>query len=326
MPKSAPKKMKMLLLWEILRQDADEKHPMPTTEICRRLQEVGIPCERKSVYADIDVLNDYGFVVKKTTVGKQNGYYVEDRKFNSAELKIIIDAMQAASFITPQKTQELSEKIADLGGSHRAEVIKGSLVHFNTRKHTNEEVYKTVDMLERALMAKTKAAFYYYDLDEKHKKVFRKDRELYIVDPIALVFLEDNYYLMTYSEKYRKVVTYRVDRMDNVTALPKAVCKAAKMPEKKIAQFVEQTFKMFGGESESVTLRFDESLIGVIYDKFGEDTRMERVDETTCSAKVTVQISPTFWGWVFQFNGELQIAEPQDMIDTYKSLLEAACE
>lgn len=326
MPKSAPKKMKMLLLWEILRQDADEKHPMPTTEICRRLQEVGIPCERKSVYADIDVLNDYGFVVKKTTVGKQNGYYVEDRKFNSAELKIIIDAMQAASFITPQKTQELSEKIADLGGSHRAEVIKGSLVHFNTRKHTNEEVYKTVDMLERALMAKTKAAFYYYDLDEKHKKVFRKDRELYIVDPIALVFLEDNYYLMTYSEKYRKVVTYRVDRMDNVTALPKAVCKAAKMPEKKIAQFVEQTFKMFGGESESVTLRFDESLIGVIYDKFGEDTRMERVDETTCSAKVTVQISPTFWGWVFQFNGELQIAEPQDMIDTYRSLLEAACE
>lgn len=234
--------------------------------------------------------------------------------------------MQAASFITPQKTQELSEKIADLGGSHRAEVIKGSLVHFNTRKHTNEEVYKTVDMLERALMAKTKAAFYYYDLDEKHKKVFRKDRELYIVDPIALVFLEDNYYLMTYSEKYRKVVTYRVDRMDNVTALPKAVCKAAKMPEKKIAQFVEQTFKMFGGESESVTLRFDESLIGVIYDKFGEDTRMERVDETTCSAKVTVQISPTFWGWVFQFNGELQIAEPQDMIDTYRSLLEAACE
>lgn len=326
MPKSAPKKMKMLLLWEILRQDADEKHPMPTTEICRRLQEVGIPCERKSVYADIDVLNDYGFVVKKTTVGKQNGYYVEDRKFNSAELKIIIDAMQAASFITPQKTQELSEKIADLGGSHRAEVIKGSLVHFNTRKHTNEEVYKTVDMLERALMAKTKAAFYYYDLDEKHKKVFRKDRELYIVDPIALVFLEDNYYLMTYSEKYRKVVTYRVDRMDNVTALPKAVCKAAKMPEKKIAQFVEQTFKMFGGESESVTLRFDESLIGVIYDKFGEDTRMERVDETTCSAKVTVQISPTFWGWVFQFNGELQIEKPKELMDTYRSLLEAACE
>ena len=98
------------------------------------------------------------------------------------------------------------------------------------------------------------------------------------------------------------------------------------MPEKKIAQFVEQTFKMFGGESESVTLRFDESLIGVIYDKFGEDTRMERVDETTCSAKVTVQISPTFWGWVFQFNGELQIEKPKELMDTYRSLLEAACE
>lgn len=326
MPKSNAQKMKMLLLWEILQQDTDQKNPMPTQEICRRLQETGIPCERKSVYSDIALLNEYGFEVKKTTVGKQNGYYVEKRTFNTAELKILIDAVQAASFITPGKTAMLSDKVADLGGRHRAEIIKGSLVHFNTRKHTNEEVYKTVDTLERALLAKTKAAFYYFDLDEKHKKVYRKERELYTVDPIALVFLEDNYYLMTYSEKYQQVVTYRVDRMDNVTALPKAVCKAAKMSEKKIAQYVEQTFKMFGGEPENVTLNFDQSLIGVIYDKFGEDTPMQRIDETTCSATVSVQISPTFWGWVFQFNGELQIAKPQELIDTYKSLLEAACE
>lgn len=326
MPNSNIVKIKLLVLWELLRQDADPKHPMPTSEICRRLQEAGIPCDRKTVYTDIDALNEYGYEVKKTTVGKQNGYYVEDRRFNAAELKILIDAVQAASFITPGKSAELIDKIADLGGSHRAEVMKGSLVRFNTRKHTNEDVYRTVDTLERALLAKTKAAFYYFDLDEKHRKVYRKDRELYTVDPIALVFLEDNYYLMTYSEKYQQVVTYRVDRMDNVTALPKAVCKAAKMPEKKIAQYVEQTFKMFGGDPETVTLTFDQSLIGVVYDKFGEDTPMQRIDETTCSARVTVQISPMFWGWVFQFNGELQIAEPQELIDTYKSLLEAACE
>ena len=158
MPKSNAQKMKMLLLWEILRQDADQRNPMPTQEICRRLQEAGVPCERKSVYTDIALLNEYGFEVKKTTVGKQNGYYVEDRKFNSAELKILIDAVQAASFVTEEKTQELADKIADLGGSHRAEILKSNLVHFNTRKHTNDDVYRTVDTLERALLAKTKAA------------------------------------------------------------------------------------------------------------------------------------------------------------------------
>lgn len=273
-----------------------------------------------------DITIDPEFESVCPPLGKQNGYYVEDRKFNSAELKILIDAVQAASFVTEEKTQELADKIADLGGSHRAEILKSNLVHFNTRKHTNDDVYRTVDTLERALLAKTKAAFFYFDLDEKHRKVFRKDKELYKVDPIALVFLEDNYYLMTYSEKHEQIVTYRVDRMDSVIALPKAVCKAAKLPEKKIAKYVEETFKMFGGEPESVMLHFDQSLIGVIYDKFGEDTKMERIDDTTCSARVNVQISPTFWGWIFQFNGELQIKEPQYIIDTYKSLLEAACE
>ena len=81
---------------------------------------------------------------------------------------------------------------------------------------------------------------------------------------------------------------------------------------------------MFGGEPEEVTLRFANELIGTIYDKFGEDTQMTRLDEETCTARVTVQVSPTFWGWVFQFRGELQILEPQDLIDTYKALLESA--
>ena len=67
-------------------------------------------------------------------------------------------------------------------------------------------------------------------------------------------------------------------------------------------------------------------MIGTIYDKFGEDTQMVRVDENSCAAKVTVQISPTFWGWVFQFRGELQITAPQELIDTYRSLLEGASE
>ena len=156
--------------------------------------------------------------------------------------------------------------------------------------------------------------------------MYRKDKQEYIVDPVSLVFINDNYYLMCYSDAYEKIVSYRVDRMQMVKKLESPVCAAALIPEEQIAAYTEQTFKMFSGEPETVTLHFDNSLIGVVYDKFGEDTKMLRVDDDTCIAQVTVQISPTFWGWLFQFAGEMRITEPGYLIDTYKHLLDTACE
>ena len=228
--------------------------------------------------------------------------------------------------VTEKKTAELTAKVAALGGSHRGEILQQNVVRFNTRKHTNESIYFSVNELEQALTDRCQASFYYFDLNEKHEKVFRKDRQLYVVDPVALVFVEDNYYLMCWSAKYAQIVSYRVDRMETVTALKTPVCPEALMPEEQIAAFTEETFKMFGGEPEEVTLRFANELIGTIYDKFGEDTQMLRVDPDSCAARVKVQVSPTFWGWVFQFRGKLQITDPQKLIDTYKALLEAASE
>ena len=323
---SGEKKVKLLAIWEILSQDSDRLHPIGTNEIIARLAEKDIPCERRTLAQDIKALQDYGYEIQEDKVGKQNGYYMDDRKFSLGELKILIDAVQAASFITEKKTHELIEKIADLGGSNRARVMQSNLVHFNTRKHTNESILYNVDHLEKALIQNSKVSFVYFDLNENHQRVFRKGKEKYVVDPVALVFMEDNYYLMCYSDAYEKVISYRVDRMQQVTVLEKPVCAEAQVPEEQIAAFTEQTFKMFSGEPETVTLHFGNHLIGVVYDKFGENTEMRRVDEDTCIATVTVQISPTFWGWLFQFAGEMRIIEPQYLIDTYKHLLDVACE
>ena len=319
-------KIKLLAIWEMLSQDTDPLHPLGTNEIIARLAEKGIPCDRRTLAQDIKVLQEYGYEVQEEKVGKQNGYYMDDRKFSLGELKILIDAVQAASFVTEKKTKEIIEKLADLGGSNRATVMQGNLVRFNTRKHTNESILYNVDHLEEALIKKCKVSFVYFDLDENHKRVFRKDKQKYFVDPVALIFMEDNYYLMCYSDAYEKIVCYRVDRMQQVTVVDKPICVEAQIPEEKIGEFTEQTFKMYSGSSEKVTLRFGNQLIGVVYDKFGENTKMRRVDEDTCTACVKVQVSPTFWGWLFQFAGEMQIVEPQYLIDTYRHLLDSACE
>lgn len=319
-------KMKMLVLWQILRQESDTEHPLSTNDICRKLAARGIRCERKSVSTDVALLIQHGYEVRTEKVGRERVYYVEDRQFSVPELKILIDAVQAATFITEKKSAEFMEKIAALGGSRRSEILRSSIVHFNTHKHTNESIYYSVNELEQALLAKRQASFLYFDLNENHDRVYRKDRQRYVVNPAALVFLNDNYYLMCWSTELGKIVSYRVDRMEGVTMLETPACREARLPEKQIAAFTKQTFSMFGGETETVTLQFANELMGTVYDKFGEDLRIKRVDEDSCSARVAVQVNPTFWGWVFQFQGRLRVTEPAALIEKYNALLAGACE
>ena len=113
MPKDNKQKIKLLYLMKILRQDTDEEHPISTSQICKRLAEQGISCERRTVGMD-------------------------------------------AKFITPGKSNALIEKLAALGGSHQAEILKGNIVCFDTRKHTNEMIFYNVQALEDAIREQKK--------------------------------------------------------------------------------------------------------------------------------------------------------------------------
>ena len=313
------RKIKLLKLLELLRSDSDESNPMTTSDLCGRLEEMGILCDRRTLSKDISLLNEHGYEIMSTTVGHEKGYYIDDRGFSVPELKILIDAVQASSFITEKKTRELVEKLAQLGGNHRAELLKGNLVCFNTRKHTNEQIFYNVDALEQALEQQKKVLFRYFTLNEQGEKVYRRDGHRYVVEPVALVFNEDNYYVITYSDRYDSTVTYRVDRMDGVTVAEDPISEKAVQLRQEMAQYTEQVFKMYGGQPEDVVLEFEDTLVGVVFDKFGENTPMIRVGEKKCVATVKVRVSPTFWGWLFQFAGEMRVLSPQWVIDGYRA-------
>lgn len=310
-------KIKLLKLLELLRQETDEQHPLPTNTLCAKLGDMGITCDRRTLAKDIALLNDQGYEVMWTWVGKEKGYYIEDRSFSVPELKILIDAVQAASFITDKKTAELIDKIAALGGSHKADILKSNMVCFNTRKHSNESIYYNVGFLEDAIQQQKKVIFYYYNLNENGEKVYRREHHHYVVEPIALVFNDDNYYLMVYSAKHDSTANYRVDRMDHVEIVDEEISEKALTLREGIDSYTEQAFKMCGGQLVDVVLEFDDKLIGVVYDKFGEDTKMIRAGDK-CIATVKVQITPVFRGWLFQFAGQMKVLSPDTVIADYK--------
>ena len=210
------------------------------------------------------------------------------------------------------------EKIADLGGGHRADILKSNMVCFNTRKHSNESIYYNVGYLEDAIQQQKKVIFCYFDLNEHGEKVYRREGHHYVVEPVGLVFNEDNYYLMVYSARHDGTANYRVDRMDKVEIIDEPVCEKALELRESVDCFTEQAFKMYGGQPVDITLQFDHKLIGVVYDKFGEDTKMIRLNSDTCVATVKMQVSPTFWGWIFQFGKLMKILSPEPVSEEYK--------
>jgi predicted DNA-binding transcriptional regulator YafY len=326
MPKENRQKMKMLKLIEMLQRDSDEKKPLRTSQIVKALDDMGISCDRRTLYKDIALLNEYGYDVQSRLIGHEKGYYISDRTFSVAELKILIDAVQASGFITPDKTKDLIDKIASLGGSSKAEILKTNLVYFNTAKHTNENIYSNVSGLENAIINKKKASFYYFDLNEEGKKVYRKNKKRYVVDPMELVFNDDNYYLVCYSSKYEGICNYRLDRMEAVRTEEEDTSYESDIDDSDLSEYIGQVFSMYGGPVTNVVLEFDDSLIGVVQDKFGEHALIQRKSDDTCIASVKLQTSPTFWGWLFQFVGQMRIKSPKSLTDEYRSRCKAVLE
>lgn len=314
-------KLKMLKIWEMLCRETDEDNPMPSTAIIKKLGDMGIPCDRRTLYKDIDALNENGYEVLCNR-SRQNEYYVLERNFDLAELHILIDAVQAASFVTEDKTTELVNKIATLSGEKKAEVLKSNTVAFNTVKSTNEKIYYSVNEIITAIECKKKIEFYYFNYDTSHQKVYRKDKQKYVVNPYATIFSNDSYYLLCYDDKHEGMAHYRIDRMDTVRITDEPITKRADLKKFDIKKHKKQVFNMFAGEHTGVTIRIDKALIDAIYDKFGTSIKMQAVNENEAEFTTEVQISPAFIGWCISFGNKLQVISPDTVIEKIKEQIE----
>lgn len=314
-------RIRPLKIYEILKRETDEEHSMGTEELRARLLECGIDSHRTTIYSDIELLNESGYEIMCRR-GRSNLYYVGDRSFNDPELRILMDAVQAASFITEKKTGELIKKIADLAGSKKGEVLKSNIVKFNDAKNTNESIYYNVNTIIEATNAGKQVIFLYFDYDENHNKVYRKKGHHYVVTPLATVFEDGNYYLMTYDSRFNNITSYRLDRMEKVEI--EQTKDAEPAPEGVISgmsSYKKQLFGMFSGEVTRVTIQADRKLIGAIFDLFGEGVHIVKDGENTVRFTASVQVSDLFFGWCSSFGEKVKLLAPQETVEEYKEYI-----
>jgi predicted DNA-binding transcriptional regulator YafY len=310
-------KIILLKIWEILCQETDEDNPMASTVLLDKLNEMNIACDRRTLYRYIEVLNEWGYEINSYR-GRNNDYWVDDRKFNMPELHIMLDAVQAASFIPKEKTTELVKKIASLAGSRKGEVLKSNIVAFNTTKNTNDSIYYSVNEIVTAIRKKKQIIFYYFDYDINHNRVYRRDHHHYKANPCATIFSGDRYYLLSYDSRYDKISHYRIDRMEQVQIIDDDVILPANNADVDYYKHKRQLFGMFSGETEKVRIEMHESLIDVIFDVFGDNVKMKRLSDGFVRFSADVQVSPVFYGWCCSFGANLRVVAPQSVVDGMK--------
>lgn len=320
MAKSNNQKIKIMKVYEILNLYSDEEHPLTTNDIIARLSEEGIDCARKALYDDIDTLCEYGYEVEKVRK-KQNGYYLIDRKFDIPELKILIDAVQSANFITEKKTKVLIGKIANLAGTFRGNVLTENVLYQNSLKKNNERIYYSIDAIESAINQGKKIAFKYFDTDLNGKKAYRKDGALYEINPVKLTISDNKYYLICYDDKHAKLTNYRVDRMDEVSVLVSDKSCLECENKENVEKYTDGLFRMFNSNESKTAVELKvvntPAMVEVINDQFGKNKVITSADDQYFYVRSDVVVGPTFFAWLTTFTGKITIHFPSNVKEEY---------
>lgn len=320
MARSENQKLKLLYIVQLLQERTDEEHPVTTQEIIDYLRTKGIAAERKSIYTDIELLTDYGLDIIRIKE-RPGGCYLASRPFELAELKLLVDAVQASKFITTKKSRELIGKLEDLCSKSQARQLHRQVVVTNRNKAVNENIYYNVDMIYNAIAENVKIQFQYFEWSVNKEMRLRRDGSFYVVSPWLLSWDDENYYLIAYDDRSGEIRHYRVDKMLKIGLRQEERDGKEKFEDFDVAGYSRKTFGMFAGEEETVTLHCDSNLTGVMIDRFGKDVAMRKVDDDHIKARVNVAVSRQFFGWVAGLGAAVKIEAPDRVVVDYKNYL-----
>ena len=316
-------KPRILYLLRILEQYTDEEHPLTTKQLIDKLQdEYGISAHRTTLTKDIAALQEFGVDIV-TVHSTQSKYFIGSRKFELPELKLLIDAVESSRFITAKKSESLIRKIHTLTSQGQVSKLRRNNHVVDRIKPDNEQIYYIVDTMNDAINEGKQISFQYYDYSGLKKKVLKNKGEIYKLSPYKLIWSGDYYYVIGYSEKKGKVINFRVDR---IAAAPTILSENA-IPVPKdfdLENFTKEVFFMFSGDEVEVDLQCDNSLMKTMIDRFGENVKTLAYDMTSFRLITEVSVSPTFFGWVFGFDGKVKILGPKNVKEQYYKMISEA--
>ena len=316
MAKSSNQKKKLLVLRELLLKHSDEEHPISVKDMIAELERHDIKAERKSLYDDMETLRSFGLDVQSRK-GNSPGWFIGEREFELAELKLLVDAVQSSRFITRKKSDSLICKLEGLASVHQAKQLQRQVFVSGRVKTMNESIYYNIDKLHAAVGERRSVRFHYFEYNSRKEKVFRRDGRYYAVTPYGLVWDNENYYLVGTDSEKGDVRHYRVDKMYRIELGDKV-----SVGEFDMVGYSQRYFGMFSGVDAKVKLKVRDEFAHIVLDRFGQEVMLVPGSDGTFTVTVNVVVSPQFWGWVFALGEGVEVCSPDWAVEQYKGHLD----
>jgi len=314
---SAPRanqKLKLLYLLKILIENTDEDHAITMQDIMQKLAIYDITAERKSIYSDINLLRDYGYDI----IGEQHErtffYKLVSRQFELAELKLLVDAVQASKFITARKSNELIKKLEESASRYEVSCLQRQVYVQGRIKNMNESIYYNVDDIYTAIGKNVKISFQYFNWDVDGNMKLRHDGAKYVISPWVMCWSDDYYYMVGYDSNAKIMKHYRVDKMLHIEVLNDIREGKSEYEKLDVALYADRKFGMFDAKEENVELLCDNQYAGVIIDRFGKECHRIKVDDNHFRVKVKVAVNNQFLGWIMALGDGVKITGPENVL------------
>lgn len=315
MPRGSNQKFKFTYLMKIMTEKTDDEHSLTMPQILEELEKYEVSAERKSIYEDFKDMSKLGIDVIKEQRGRETFYHIAGREFELAEVKLLIDAVQSAKFITQKKSKSLISKVKNFVSEHQAKQLQRQIVINDRVKTMNESVYYNVDDIHTAINQNRKIKFKYYKWDIDKKLVERHGGSYFVVSPWALLWDDENYYMIAFDDWDNKIKHYRVDKMMYIEVGNDERSGKEEFKNFDMAKYSKATFGMYHGEKTKVCIKFANHMCGVFIDRFGKDTLFRKIDENNSELIVDINVSPQFFGWIFSLGNDVEIVSPIEVVN-----------
>lgn len=308
-------RLKMLYLVKIFSEETDDEHGLSLKEIASRLNSYGVTADRKTLYNDFENLRTFGYDIITEQKGRDLLYHMGKRTFELPELKLLVDSVQSAKFLTEKKSNQLIKKIESLGSIYDAKHLQRQVLISGRIKTMNESIYYSVDILHEAISRNKQVRFHYYQWNVQKRMELRKNGMWYQVSPWGLMWDDENYYLVAFDAEDQKIKHYRVDKMLHISISSDDRIGNNQFKEFNLPKYTKSLFGMYGGELTRITIEGRNDLVGVVIDRFGKDIIIQPKDDQHFTAQVNVAVSRQFFGWMFAIGRELRIVAPESIVN-----------
>lgn len=323
MSRSPNQKQKLLLLRQYLEENTDEEHPVTVSQMIEYLEARGVGAERKAIYDDLETLGAFGLDVEKIRRGNATLWYIGQRDFQLPELRLLVDSVQSSRFITRKKSLELIGKIEKLTSAAQAKGLRRQVWVKNRIKSMNESIYYVVDDLHAAIDDDEKIRFHYFQFDPQRRRQLRHGGAWYEISPYALLWDNENYYLVGYDAAAGIIKHFRVDKITDLQRTGLRRDGKTAFADVDMSAYANAHFGMFSGQTVNVRLEFENDLAGAVIDRFGTEVMLIPDGEERFTVTVPAAVTAPFFGWLCSFGDRVRILAPESAAEAMRAHVES---